>query len=117
MESPKFETAVPKRRYQVGGFRVVLLGDVQSRDSNHYQYILAFVPEGSQEPFLYITSEKNQGESAAEGSHRIRIVAPHDARVLGANDRWSDIELFAEDGLLMGRKLLDLMDEEPYRMM
>ncbi|MFZ0254662.1 MAG: hypothetical protein WAN46_03210 [Gammaproteobacteria bacterium] len=117
MSDLKLSSAIPIRRYQLGEFKVVLLGDIESTDDILYQFILAFIPEGKAEPLLYITCERNQAEEQREGSHRIRVIAPHDARIFGSSDRWRDIEAFAEDGLLMARKLLDLTDEEPKRLM
>jgi hypothetical protein len=113
----KLNRAIPIRRYQLGEFKVVLLGEIESADDTLYQFVLAFVPEGNTEPLLYITCEQNQAEEQSEGTHRIRVVAPHDAQIFGSSDRWQDIEAFAEDGLLMARKLLDVMDEKPKRLM
>ena len=93
----------------------MLLADVESKDTNTYQFILVFIPQGSNEPFLYITSEKNEQPATEGGSHRIRVIAPHNTQVFGSNDRWADEEAFTEDALLMGRKLLELTDEEAYR--
>lgn len=113
----KVSRAIPIRRYQLGEFKVVLLSDIESTDDNLYTFILAFVPEGQAEPLLYITCERNQEDDQREGSHRIRVVAPHDAQIFGSSDRWQDIEAFTEDGLLMARKLLDVGDEELRRLM
>jgi hypothetical protein len=113
----KLGRAIPIRRYQLGEFKVVLLSDIESTDDILYDFILAFVPEGKTEPLLYITCERNQGDEQGEGSRRIRVVAPHDAQIFGSSDRWQDLEAFVEDGLLMARKLLDLTDEEPKRLM
>ena len=117
MSVPKLNRAIPIRRYQLGEFRVVLLGDIDSTDGISYQFILAFVPEGRVDPLLYITCERNQGEATKEGSHRIRVIAPHDAQVFGCSDRWKDVEAFAEDGLAMAQRLLELTDEEPKRLL
>ncbi len=113
----KVSRAIPIRRYQLGEFKVVLLGDIQSTDDISYTFILAFILEGRAEPLLYITCERNQGDGQREGSHRIRAIAPHDAQVFGSNDRWQDLEAFAEDGLLLARNLLDVGDEELRRLM
>lgn len=112
----KLSRAIPIRRYQLGEFKVVLLSDIESTDDIRYQFLLAFIPEGRADPLLYITCERNEGEEREQGSHRIRVVAAHDAQVFGSSDRWQDVEAFAEDGLLMARKLLDLTDEEPKRL-
>lgn len=117
MSDLKLRSAIPIRRYQLGEFKVVLLGDIESSDGISYQFILAFIPEGEAQPLLYITCERNPTDEQKEGSHRIRVIAPHDARIFGSSDRWRDVEAFAEDGLLMGRKLLDLTDEELKRLM
>lgn len=117
VHKPQVTRAIPERRYQLGEFNVVLLGNIESTDGISYHYILAFVPEGQPDPFLYITCEQNQGQDAAAGSHRIRVVAPHDAQVFGSDDRWANKETFVEDGLVMAQQLLDLKDEAPRQLL
>jgi hypothetical protein len=117
VHKPQFTRAIPDRRYQLGEFSVVLLGEIESTDGISYHYILAFVPEGTADPFLYITCEKNRGQDATEGSHRMRVVAPHDAQVFGSDDRWAKKEAFVEDGLVLAQQLLDLKDEVPRQVM
>ena len=59
MSKPAFKTAIPKRRYKLGEFSIVVLGEVESEDDIDYQYILAVVQGQDPEPGLYITAEKS----------------------------------------------------------
>ena len=46
MEAPKIQTAIPQRRYQLGEYSGVVLGEIESSDGVKYRYILALVREG-----------------------------------------------------------------------
>lgn len=117
MSVPKLGSAIPLRRYQLGEFKVVLLGDIKSPDDTPYEFILACIPDGKSEPLLYITCEPNLDKRRGEGARRIRVMAAHGAQVFGSSDRWQDPEAFTEDALAIAGKLLDLADEEPKRLL
>jgi hypothetical protein len=117
MDAPKIKTALPQRRYQLGEFTAVILGDIESADGIGYRYILAMVREGDASPCLYVTLEKNRRSEAAQGSHRMRMVAHNYNEVLGSSDRWSDLEIFVREALTLSSKVLQLGDEQPVRLM
>lgn len=114
MTMPKIGTAIPKRRYQLGEFTAVVLGDVESRDDDEYRFVMALVPEGHQQPIFYISSVRNR--SGNEGSHRLRAASAQLTRDLGASDDWSSLDNFCEEALQVARQALGLMDEQPLRL-
>ncbi|UCH53932.1 MAG: hypothetical protein JSW09_03850 [Pseudomonadota bacterium] len=116
MQAPAITTAIPRQRYQLGGYQVVALAEIESGDARRYQYILAFVRDGDTKPGLYVTCEKNPRAKRQEGSHCLRIVSEPLTEELGSSDRWADLEAFAQEGLRLGAQVLGLGDESPYRL-
>ena len=116
MNRPQVSTALPKRRYQLGPFSAVVLGDVESPDPTTYHYILALVNEGEQEPVLYVTCE-SLPEPAEDGQGTIaRVIAEEGEKALGPNDAWRDLDAFADDAIAMVQKVMRLTDEIPARL-
>ena len=60
MERPKIQVAIPQRRYQLGSYQAVVLGEIESGDERRYQYILALVKQDETQPGFYVTAEKNR---------------------------------------------------------
>jgi hypothetical protein len=113
---PVIRTAVPKRRYQLGDFSAVVLGEVESGDDNHYQYILAVLRSGDAEPGIYLTAERTRpGQGSAEGL-AMRLVMRDGSAVIGRSDRWAGLDEFTEDALTAVRKILGLEGEEAFRL-
>lgn len=117
MEEPKINTAIPKRRYQVGPFSAVVLGDIDSGDEHDYQYILAMVEEGKDQPGFYVLAERATGEDAKRGRYRMRILAPWGTEVLGCSDRWAGVDNFVGDALSITMAKLAITDESVIRLM
>lgn len=118
MERPKIQTAIPQRRYQLGVYQAVVLGEIESGDARRYQYILALVREGEAQPAFYVTAEKNPRQMAQEqGAFRLRAIAAGLDEELGSSDRWGDIEAFVEEGLALAAQTLGLSDKTPQRLM
>ena len=116
MDAPDIQTAVPVRRYAVGDYTGVLLHEITSRDAARYHFILAFVAFGESSPLLYITAEEATGESGRPATV-VRVIAEGGARVLGPNERWCELDAFADDALQMACKVLGLEGEEPRRLL
>jgi hypothetical protein len=117
MPSPQIDRAVPQRRYQIGTFHAVVLGEVTSSDGVSYLHILALVPEGEARPVLYITAEREPEAATAGGTTVIRVVAESGEKAFGPDDRWQDLDAFAADALAMAQRVMGLGDEEPYRLL
>jgi len=119
MQKPNISTAIPKQRYKFGAYTIVVLEEIESEDDIVYNYLLAGIKDGHNEPEIYISCEQAQPESSGEGTHIIRVFAKQlDAEQSGAivdqSDSWSDRESFISYGLSGFQQMLGLTDEEPY---
>ena len=117
MDAPIIATAIPRRRYQIGDFSAVILGEVTSRDERLYEYVMALVPDGEQEPVLYITAERVNLPETGEQVSIVRVIAEGGERSFGPDRRWQDLDLFAEDALAMARRVMGLGQEEAMRLL
>lgn len=116
MEKPQITTAIPKRRYHIGAFQAVILGEIESPDSRQYFFIMALVPEGSEDPVLYVIAEEVVTETN-ERATVITVRSEGEEKVLGPNPAWRDIDAFAEDAVAIVQKVMRLTDEIPTRLM
>jgi hypothetical protein len=116
-DKPIFDTAIPQRRYQLGAYTVVVLGEIQSRDGKDYRYVAAVVREGDPEPGLYLTAERVAGKRAADAAYDMRVIMRDGNQVIGNSSRWSGVEEFSTDALGLIARILDLQDEQPYQLM
>ena len=72
MYAPMLNSARTAKRYDAGGFQVVLLTDIEAEGSIQYEYIVAvFEPDG--DPCLFVTSERNDPDEAAAFLEDLRI--------------------------------------------
>lgn len=117
MKTPNIKTAIPKRRYVIGEFSTVLLGDIETSDPNRYQFIFAAVREGDEQPLMYVVSERAPRAQRDQGSHRIRVLTGNAEKEFGVSDRWGEEDAFAEQALDIVRKTLLLTDENVARVM
>jgi hypothetical protein len=113
---PTIERAIPKRRYQVGEYGATLLGEIESADPLDYAFILAFVREGEGQPTLFVCSEVCPPGEREQGSHRLRLINRAMSEVMDTDDRWRDLDAFAEEGLQLGMQALGLSQETPFRL-
>ncbi len=118
---PKIDTAIPQRRYQLGAYTVVILGDIQTTDEKEYRYVAAVVREGDPDPGLYLSAERIIGQrpegSPTHSGYDLRVTMREGSQVVGRSDRASSVEQFSTDALGMIASILDLQDEQPYRLM
>lgn len=114
MNSPHFSTAIPKRRYQIGDFTAVILGDVESSDSTDYRYIFAMVQDGRTEPSFYVLSIHRPG---ADGDYLLKVIAPNLERELDTSDAWRDLDIFAEQAISLAQQVMGMKDEAAHRLM
>ena len=115
MPFPVIHTAIPKRRYQVGPFQAVLLGEIESPDPTRYQFILGLVRPGETRPGVFVTAEKNPRSRAAEGSHRMRFISDQVEEECGSSDAWAQPDAFAEAALAEAARRLGLGGIAPVR--
>lgn len=112
LNKPDIKRAIPRRRYKFGEFMVVVLGDVESGDAVSYRYLMAVVREGDAEPGIYVTCEHGSAPAC-----RLRVVMHDGAQVVAEHAEYRDEEIFAAAALEIVRQILNLGDEEPYRLM
>jgi len=129
MHKPNISTAIPKQRYKFGAYTIVVLEEIESEDGVEYNYLLAGIKDGHNEPEIYISCEKAQHDTSGnhsteqgstdKGTHIIRVFSAQlDAEQSGAiidqSDSWGDRDAFISYGLSGFRQMLGLNDEEPY---
>jgi hypothetical protein len=117
MNAPHIKTAVPKRRYEIDNFSVVVLGEIQSKDPVNYKYIMAFVDVSETAPLMYITAEENPPGQRDDGRYRVRVLMGDDDRDMGSDEFPGDLDQFAEYALQLASRLLQLTEEEPIRLL
>lgn len=103
MDKPVFQSAIPKKRYQIGEFSAVILGDIEPEGDRNYTFIMAVVRDGAKLPTLYVTLEKNNLEVIGEGMHEN----------LGTDPKWKNQDYFIASAMNVVIKLLGLKDEMP----
>ena len=111
---PKIATAIPRRRYRLGEFTLVVLGDVESKDGVDYQYIMAVIRGEDPDPGIYITAERGGGTGSREFS--MRFIMRDGSEVIGSSTRWHDLDAFVEEATGIVIRVLSLSDETPYRL-
>lgn len=115
-DRPSVRTAIPKHRYRIGAHQVALLGEVESGDARVYRYILAFVRAGSPQPELYVCAEESPPGERAAGTYRLRVIGEALSELVDTDDRWGDLETFAEQALKLGAQALGLSRERVERL-
>lgn len=108
MPFPVIQTAIPKRRYQVGPYQAVLLGEIESPDPVRYRFILALVRQGETKPGVFVTAEKNPRLQAAAGSHRMRFISDQLEEECGSSDVYAQPDTFAAAALAEAANRLGL---------
>jgi len=78
---------------------------------------LAFVPQGQTEPVLYVCAEQTPPAERADGAYRLRVIGELMSDLLDTDDRWGDIDNFADQGLKVGAQMLGLDAEQVTRLM
>jgi len=117
VDAPTITTAIPLRRYQLGDYSAVVLGDIESPDSKKYRFILALVADGDTRPSAYVTCTKAPRARAQEGSHVLNVISEVLADELGISDAWEDVDAFAAEGLKVAARVLGLGAAAPKRVM
>lgn len=113
MQTPQFNTAIPKHRYQIGNCTAVVLGDIESKDDNEYVYAFALVKEGAAEPHFFVTLEKNNSGPQA---YTIRVISEALDQPIGVSDQLLTLDEFCHGALTTCAQLENLSDEEPIQL-
>lgn len=112
MNAPQIKTAIPKRRYQLGDFSIVVLGEIESDDGQAYRYVFAMVQDGSKDPSCYVTASKVTADD-----YLLRLIAPNMERDLDTSPIWQDLDAFCEQAISLAQQVMGLKDEYPHRLL
>ncbi|MDE0250125.1 MAG: hypothetical protein OXK72_03860 [Gammaproteobacteria bacterium] len=117
MQKPNISSAIPKQRYRLGAYTIVVLGEIESEDQVEYEYLLAAVQDGHSEPEIYITCERFMDRQ--EGvQHAVRVFAtqlgPEESgKIIDQSSKWASQDAFVAFALLGFQQMLQLHDEQP----
>ncbi|AGA31855.1 hypothetical protein TVNIR_0142 [Thioalkalivibrio nitratireducens DSM 14787] len=114
MKRPAIRTALPQRRYKIGDFSAVVLGEIESDDGVDYRYVCALVQDGSTEPGFYVLSVRS---ATASGDFALRVLGPDLDRELDVSGRWRDLDAFCEQAISLAQQVLRLEDEQAHRLL
>ncbi len=117
INKPNIKTAIPKKRYRLGEFNVVILGDIETGDANAYLFIAAILREGDPEPGIYLTAERNPPSEAEKGRYGMRLIMKDGSQWVRSSDDWRDLQTFTSDALEVTKAVLNLSDEEAFPLM
>jgi hypothetical protein len=117
MNKPSIKTAIPQHRYQVGAFTITVLGEIETNDPNPYQFVAAVMRDGDPEPGIFLTVERPADAVEGKTVLPLKLIMRDGAQVVDESERWWDVESFTKDVLDYVRSILDLQDEEPYRLL
>jgi hypothetical protein len=115
VQAPHIDTAIPKRRYQVGPYQAVVLDEIESPDPVRYRFILALVRGGESQPSLFVTAVKNPRSQAHGGSHRLQLISEPATQELGSSDSFANVDGFADAALAAAIEALGLVGVAPVR--
>jgi hypothetical protein len=116
-DRPAIRTAIPKRRYQLGDYSATLLGEIESEGDVAFVFILAFVQMGRREPSFYACAELTPPAESKDGRYRLRVINEAMSEVVDTNDRWGDLDTFAEQAVRLGVQALGLQREQVLRLL
>lgn len=117
MNKPAIKTAIPKHRYQLGAFTVTVLGEIETSDPTPYQFVAAVMRDGDPEPGMYLTVERPANAVEGKTALPLKLVMRDGSQSVKESERWWDVEVFTADALDYVRTILDMQDEEPYRLL
>ena len=98
-----FNQRFPKKRYQIGEFTAVVLGDIETDSNRKYTYIMAVVKEGAKNPALYVTLESNN----------LTVIGENMNENLGTDTKWRNQNIFIASAMNVVIEILGLKDEMP----
>ena len=118
MQKPDISRAIPKQRYKFGAYTVIVLTEIESTGEIEYEYLLAAVKDGDNEPEVYITCEKAAADKRLDGTHIVRVFAKqldHDSsgNIVDQSSVWANRDAFISYALTGFQQMLQLQDEQP----
>jgi hypothetical protein len=116
MFAPNITTAIPKRRYQLGNYSIVILGEIESSDAQQYLFIMAAIREEENQPTMYVISQKT---SEPDGSKTpcLRLVNELMDEILDCDPVWGELESFTDKALELAKGNLGLTDSSLHKLL
>ncbi|MCY4420820.1 MAG: hypothetical protein OXC42_06155 [Gammaproteobacteria bacterium] len=117
MLRPNISRAIPKQRYKLGAYTIVVLDSIESKDQVEYECMLAAIEDGRDEPEVFITCEKSQTEPATD-DRLVRVFATQlgeeaSGRIVDSSSQWASRDAFVSYALSGFQQMLQLQDEKP----
>lgn len=118
MQKPSISRAIPKQRYKFGAYTIVVLGEIESNDEIEYEYLLAAIKDGHNNPEVYITCEKAPLEKSSNGAYIVRVFAQQlddqeSGKIIDQSNSWANRDAFITYALSGFQQMLQLQDEQP----
>ena len=117
MAIPKIGRALPKRRYQIGEYSAVLLGEIENVENFHFIYFLAMVKDGDREPSICISFEQEMASDADDQPYSINLYTKDQKQILAYSPQALSMDEFDKGALQTAMKILQLTDEKPCRLL
>jgi hypothetical protein len=117
MYAPMIRSANTVKQYRIGRYEAVLLDTIEEEGSIGYEYIIAVFEPGVRDPFLFVTSERNNSyedqellqelgisaddiEATESGSSHFLCIFDKDGHYnLGDSDAWGDMAAFEKEAM------------------
>jgi hypothetical protein len=110
MGAPRFGTAIPRHRFEIGPFSAVFLADIESKDERRYRFILAVMRPGRQQPDFFVSSEPQEPQ-LDRGPHLICVYDGEDSReCLDASRDWYKAEPFVMRALALVKERFEIAE-------
>ncbi len=123
MYAPVVKSANTQKLYTIGEYDAALMDNITAEGPVEYEYIIAVFERDNDDPFLFVTSERNDpGEAkiffeemgldpedfpVAQGeSHFLCLFDESGHKNLGDSNDWADIGKFEKQALIMLEKIL-----------
>jgi len=129
MYAPVIKSAQTRRRYKFGRYEAAFLDQIVAEEivKIGYEFMIVVFEENATDPFLFVTSERNDPEASAKGfqelgidpemisadkgeSHFLCLFDKHGHHNLGDSNDWGDEEKFEAAAL---RILTERLGERP----
>lgn len=111
MYAPLIQSAKTKKRYKHGPYEAAFLEQIVAEGPVGYEFIMVVFEEGATDPFLFVTSERNDPVAGSEfwpeiglgpdmlpddlgKSHFLCIFDEHGHHNLGDSNDWGNAEKF-----------------------
>jgi hypothetical protein len=87
---PAIKSAKPRKKFELGAYSAVLLGDIESLGSVKYKFIMVLYDQ-TQKPCYFIASEVNDmAQSIGGGSHFLGVFDGNGHANCGSSNDWAD---------------------------